>query len=163
MPNRNSALRARQDVLVDQDGIALMVAVMMLLMISAIGVAAIDHSGSESVTSGRSRVTTESFYAADAGIQVTINRLGGGTPIEAPFDLQLTPDINVRSGPKTAGTAEPVSYMGAGEPPEGYSLEVGAGYVNRQYLATVTGTAYGDATTELEAKMLRLDSSGGAY
>jgi hypothetical protein len=163
MPNRTSALRAKQDLLHSQDGMALLVAVMMMLMISAISVAAIDHSGSESVTSGRSRAATESFYAADAGIQATINRLGGGTPIDAPFAFDLTPEINVRSGPMSAGTAEAITYMGAGEPPEGYSLEVGAGFVNRQYLAIVTGTAHGDAITELEAKMLRLDSSGGAY
>lgn len=51
----------------DERGMALLIAVILLLLMSALGLAALQHSGDESAGSGRSRRKDSTLYAAEAG------------------------------------------------------------------------------------------------
>ena len=52
---------------------------------------------------------------------------------------------------------------GVGEPPDGFNLNVGAGYVSEMYQSTVTATAPDGAVSEVEAKLSRLSAGYGGY
>jgi hypothetical protein len=141
-------------------GIAMLIAVLLLLLISAIGLAAIDHSGTEAARVGIARTRARSLYAADAGVQAAINQLRQGTPVLTGFEYPLSGAI-VRSGPRTASAPQPIEPSGTGAPPEGYAIEVGgSGFVNQLYRIRTTGRSDGGAVRELEAKVSRLGASG---
>ena len=59
----------------DERGMALLIAVVLLLLMSALGVAALQHSGDESAGGGRSRRKDSTLYAAEAGQQLVQSRL----------------------------------------------------------------------------------------
>jgi len=59
----------------DQKGVALIVALIMLLVLTLIGTSSISSTFFESKISGNERVGTKAFYAANAGIQVGLNQL----------------------------------------------------------------------------------------
>ena len=59
----------------DERGMALLIAVVLLLLMSALGVAALQHSGDESAGGGRSRRKDSTLYAAEAGQQMVQSRL----------------------------------------------------------------------------------------
>lgn len=69
----------------DESGVALLIAVILLLLMSALGLAALQHSGDESAGSGRSRRKDATVYAAEAGqakaaqlLSDSRDALGGG-------------------------------------------------------------------------------------
>ena len=59
---------------VNNKGIALVVALMMLLVLTLIGISAITTTTYETSISGNERVGTDAFYASESGIQVGINQ-----------------------------------------------------------------------------------------
>jgi hypothetical protein len=66
MTHSNSKKCNRAD-LRDESGMALLIAVILLLLMSALGLAALQHSGDESADGGRSRRKDSTLYAAEAG------------------------------------------------------------------------------------------------
>lgn len=69
----------------DESGMALLIAVIMLLLMSALGLAALQHSSDESSGSGRSRRKDATLYAAEAGqamaqmmLVQSLDAFGGG-------------------------------------------------------------------------------------
>ena len=59
----------------DARGFVLVLALLMLLVVTLIGVNAIDTSTFENQISGNNRVSTEAFYVAEAGINEAAGRL----------------------------------------------------------------------------------------
>jgi hypothetical protein len=57
----------------DESGMALLIAVILLLLMSALGLAALQHSSDESAGSGRSRRKDSTLYAAEAGQAMAAN------------------------------------------------------------------------------------------
>ena len=57
----------------------------------------------------------------------------------------------------------PIPLTGTGPPPEGYSINVGSGYINELYLVNVTAEGQDLGVAELEAKVSRLTNSSGSY
>ncbi len=105
-----------------QQGIALIVTVLLLMMISAIGLAALRHAGDESVISASSRRKLTVIYAADAAMNIMAERLLGGDPTTATFlDPMDEPTflmntaglpIAVRSGPADSAVPQPILRVG---------------------------------------------------
>ena len=115
-----------------EDGIALLIAVLLLMLVSAIGIAAIEHSGGELASGGRARSSTVAFYGADAGLNLAVNQIAQEPPDLTPVNVTLTDGTLVRSGTRTDTVPQPLLKGGTGLPPEGYSLNTGSGYVNRR-------------------------------
>ena len=145
----------------DEAGIALLVTVFVLLLIGAVAIAAIGHSGQEATASATSRVNKRTFHGADAGIQVALRRLAAEPPDQVPFDLDLGGGRIVQSRTRTDATPQPIPRLGLGPPPEGFSINVGSGYVNEIFLTNVTATSPNATTVELEAKLGRLSANSG--
>jgi len=59
-------------ILKDQSGVALVIALVMIVVLTLIGLASTYTSTFEMKLSGNKRGTTDAFYAADSGVQVTV-------------------------------------------------------------------------------------------
>lgn len=59
----------------DQSGVALVLAMVMIVILTLIGLASTYASIFEIKLSGNKRGTTEAFYAADSGVQVVVDRV----------------------------------------------------------------------------------------
>ncbi len=59
----------------NEDGVALLIAVILMLMISAIGLSALQSASSESSSGGRSARKVRTFFAAEAALGIVMDRL----------------------------------------------------------------------------------------
>ena len=73
----------------EERGVALLIAVIMLLLISAIGIAALQHAREESTGGGRSRHHTRNLHAADGVLSLVVQQLAA----ENPQNRQLPVDF----------------------------------------------------------------------
>ena len=132
---------------------ALLVTVFVLLLVGAVAVAAIHHSGEESAAGGRTRATMRNLYAADSGIQLALTRIAQSPPTTVPFSVNLQGGHTAQSRARTDATPQPLVQAGYGPPPDGFELGT---YFNELYLVTVTSSSPNGGTAELEAKLSRL-------
>jgi len=63
-------IRRTHTILQDQSGVALVIALLMMIMLTLIGLGSIFSSTFEIKLSGNKRGSTDAFYAADSGVQV---------------------------------------------------------------------------------------------
>ena len=146
-----------------EDGMALLIAVFVLMLVGGIAIAAINRSGEESTGSGRTRATVRDFYAADAGIELALMRIAADPPDLTAFDVAVGTGRSVRSGARTDATPQPLARAGVGLPPQGYSLNIGSGFSNELFLVRTTSFSPNGGVAELEAKLARfIAGSGGS-
>jgi hypothetical protein len=149
-----------------QDGIALLIAVLLLLMVSAIGVVAIDHAGEQNSVAGHERRTAITFHAADAGVQYGRQRVFHKPPILDSFDVTLDDgQTGFRSGTRTDTSAQDVAPPDPGPPPDGFSINVGGagGFVNQNSTLEITATGPGNTTVQLETRVSQTVGGFGRY
>ena len=65
----------------NENGVALIIALIMLLILTLIGVSSISTTTFETNISGNERVGTVAFYASEGGIQIGLNQLPDTKPI----------------------------------------------------------------------------------
>ena len=70
-----------KNILINEKGVALIIALLMLLILTLIGISAISTTTFETNISGNERVGTDAFYASEAGIQIGLNQLPDTKPI----------------------------------------------------------------------------------
>src|SRR5512137_1006454 len=99
----------KRSVLKDQNGVALVVALIMLLVLTLIGMSSISSSYYETKISGNDRFGTAAFYAAKGGVEVGINRV----PDISAYSGNIGSDETYRSGRMTPGSPQPLIYLGA--------------------------------------------------
>lgn len=143
-----------------EQGIALVVSILVLLLVTAISITSIEQSGQESTASGRARSSSRSLYAADAGIQLALSRVSQANL--APFQLNID-GRTVQSRSRLDAVPQPIAPAGSGPTPDGYGLNMGSGYGSQLFLVNVTATFADGGTTELEAKLGRLAAGTGGY
>ena len=146
-------------------GAALLVTALVLMVVSLLGFAAIRNSEQESSASARSRATTRSLYAADAGVQLALSRLSQNPPNLTAFSVNLVDGVTLESRARTETNPvdlDQVNQAVGGK--EGFSVNVGAGskYVSRVFQVNVTSTG-GGSTTEVEARLNRIGPEGTGY
>jgi type IV pilus assembly protein PilX len=161
MEDRVPAAPARRD----EAGMALVIAILLLLLVSAIGVAAIDRSGSESSQAGRGRRNAITFYAADAGIQYGRAQVMESPPRLDSFQVTLLDGTQFRSGPRAGAGAADLPVPDTGPPPDGFAINVGSGtgFVDEAHRFSVTGVAPDGTEQELETKVAQVKGGFGAY
>ena len=143
-------------------GFALVTAMVVLLLVSAVVSNLIGYSGEEAQSSARSRSSLKNLYAADSGIQLSLQRLQLPRDLTA-FTYTLTDATLVESRSRGDASPQPIAPVGIGPPPEGYSINVGGGFVNELFLLNVTASASNNGVAELEAKLGSLQPNSGAY
>jgi Tfp pilus assembly protein PilX len=141
-------------MLKDQKGAVLVIAVVMLLILSIIGIYAVGSSTIEIKISGQKKFHDAAFNAADAGIDyVRADNPFGTIDSTNPqnFDSSSCPDINF------SGT---VSYLGNSPPPTGSGTGQRVGFQAHYHLIDSIGTdtlvALSNASVNLQAEGYRI-------
>jgi Tfp pilus assembly protein PilX len=127
----------------DQKGVALIIALIMLLVLTLIGMNSISSTFFESKISGNDRFGAAAFYASKGGVDVGINRL----PDITAYSGNIGTDETYRSGKMTPATPQPLVYLG---------VMVGLGYDVTwefwRYQINATGQSFG-AMKEIEVQV----------
>jgi len=77
-----------KNILKEKKGVVLVIALLMLLILTLIGISSISTTIFETSISGNERVRTDAFYAAEAGIQVGLNQIPDSTQAIAKTKLK---------------------------------------------------------------------------
>jgi Na+-transporting methylmalonyl-CoA/oxaloacetate decarboxylase gamma subunit len=132
-------------ILKESRGVAIILVLLMLLVLTLIGISAISTTTFEASISGNERVKTDAFYAAEAGIQVGIDRLPNITSVQK---TKLKEDSYYWSGTANDKT-NPKDFRSTG-------IHQKAGFDSswsfKRYQVNITGESFG-ATKELEVQV----------
>jgi len=135
-----------RNILKRQNGVVLIAALLMLLILTLIGVSSISTSTFEAKISGNERVGTDAFYVSEAGIQVAINQLPDNTsPI--PRTPLKEDSYYWSGGPKDAGSPKPIQGFGLYQKP-GYDVN----FAFNRFQVNATGESFG-AMREIEVQV----------
>ncbi len=105
----------------DEKGVALLISVILMLLISAIGIAALQHAREESSGSGRSRHHTKNLHAADGVLQLVVQQLAAENPANRQLPVDFANFIQdplsgfwtaVKTGTDETAPAQPVRHCG---------------------------------------------------
>jgi hypothetical protein len=162
---------------------ALLVTVMVVIMISAMAMGAIHHSGQESVGGRRTKTALDALFGASAGVELARVRIKQG--VMTAFDVDLAGGIEVQSRRRSESTPQEIyAFADApGEPgalgggntglvAEGNTINNGSkiGITEEMYQVNVTATTNAGAVAEVEAKISYTgpgtgsgSASGGGY
>jgi Tfp pilus assembly protein PilX len=128
----------------NEKGVALVVALIMLIVLTLVGLSSIGTSIFETKISGHERFANNAFYAAEGGLEVGINRI----PDLTAYSGNIGPDETYRSGRMTDSSAQPSVNLGLILRP-GYETT----WEFRRFQVAATGESFG-ARKEVEAQVL---------
>ncbi len=130
-------------VLKNEKGVALVIALIMLIVLTFIGIASISSSVFETKISGNERFGSASFYAASGGVEVGISRI----PVITAYSGTIGSDESYRSGSLTDSSAQPQKNLGLMLKP-GY----GESWEFKRFQINATGESFG-ARKEIEVQV----------
>lgn len=135
----------------DQKGVALIIALIMLLVLTLIGMSSISSTFFESKISGNDRIGAAAFYATSAGVEVGISRL----PEITAYSGNVGSDESYRSGNLTSLSPQPQKNLGLAIKP-GYDPT----WKFKRFQINATGESFG-ARKEIEVQVLLGPYGGG--
>lgn len=127
----------------DQEGVALVVALLLLLVLTLLGISAINSTVFEAQISGNERVGSAAFYAANGGVNVGISRL----PNITAYSGDVGSDARYRSGHLTSSSPQPLKNLGTLIRP-GYEIT----WEFKRLQVNTTGESFG-AMKEIEVQI----------
>jgi len=144
----------------NQRGSVIMIALLVMIVLSLLGVALLTLSGTEDNIAYNALWSEGAFAAADAGVQTGLNQL---SPNSATSTVAIpvttigtgTYTYQFRSGQRTDTSPQPLVFMGS-RVATGYSLAIGtgynpSGYAFYSYRINATGSGPRNAQREIEA------------
>jgi Tfp pilus assembly protein PilX len=134
-----------------QRGAALVVALLMLLILTLIGISSINLTVFETQISGNERTGNAAFYAADGGASVGVSRV----PDIAAYSGELANEQRYRSGRLRSSAPEPLKQLGTTVRP-GYDTT----WEFKRFQVNATGESSG-AAKEVEVQISMGPYSGG--
>lgn len=143
----------KRQLVTNEKGVALVIALVMLLVLTLVGMASISSSVFEARISGNDRFGAAAFYAAKGGVERGITQLPNVTAYSDNMG-----DETYRSGRISDGAPRDLEYKGAmGRP--GYDVN----WEFRRYQVNATGQSFG-AVKEIEVQVsMGPYSSGTQY
>ena len=155
----------------DESGIALLISVILMLMVSAVALSALDRARQENLgsTAGRRKVAT--LIAADAGLRLVENQLltgAGPVPDTAPLeDVSFIMASNglatsFRTGEISSSAALPIMKVGS-TVREGGQINVGGAgtFSYGVYRSGLVASDPGGASVQLNAQWSVLEGGAG--
>ncbi len=130
-------------ILKNEKGVALVIALMMLIVLTFIGISSISSSVFETKISGNERVESSAFYAAEGGVEVGISLL----PDISAYSGNIGSDESYRSGSMTASSPQPSKNLGLMYKP-GYE----GSWEFKRFQINATGQSFG-ARKEIEIQV----------
>lgn len=145
-----------------EQGVALLITVILILLVGILVLTSIAHSGDESVAGARARSTARALHAADGGMQLALARIAQDPPNTSAIDITIG-NLSVQSRTRAQGAAQPLDSLGQGPPPEGYGVNMGSGYVSELFRVDMTSLGPTGSTAQLESKLYRFAGVSGGY
>ena len=145
-----------------EQGVALLITLVLILLVGVLVLTSIGHSGDESVAGARARATARALYAADGGMQLAFARVTQQPPVTTPIDISIG-NMSVQSRTRADAAAQNLDSLGSGPPPEGYGVNTGSGYVSELFRVNMTSLGPTGSTAELRAKLYQFSASSGRY
>ena len=147
----------------NQSGAALVIALVMMIVLTLIGLASIFSSTFEMKISGNKKCSTDAFYAADSGVQVLVANLNNFNPSARayPYNNPFTDPTNVNPNPTsaTATITATITYDTAQQgAPRGYGFSA-MNFEFEHFLVSSTGQTCANpipSTTRVQEKVVRL-------
>ncbi|MCC6502144.1 MAG: hypothetical protein IT362_03280 [Deltaproteobacteria bacterium] len=143
----------RANIIRDEKGMALVLALIVLLLMSILGTMMFANSSSESQASRNYRVKQDAFYAAERAIEyarsdVNIYSVIGSGSVNIPLT-----SISLQSG--TSDASGTVAYLSSGNPPRGSGMDATEFQAN-YFAIAATGTGPVNSRTEVETNVARI-------
>ena len=140
-----------KDILRNKNGVALVIALIILLLLTFIGISAISTTTFETNITGNERVGTDAFYASEAVFQIGLRQLDG-----LDFTSKTKPIPRTKIGEDSYGWSgspkdkdSPKGFTSFGSYPKaGYD----SSYAFNRYQIDATGESFG-AMKEVEAQV----------
>ena len=145
-----------------EEGTALLITMLLILLMGALALDAIDHSGAESVSGARSRSTARALHATDGGMQLALSRLSQTPANTDPIDISMG-GFSVQSRTRADGGPLDLESQGAGPPPDGYGMNVGDGYTSQLFKVDITAVGLNGSTVEIQSKLYIFAGSPDGY
>jgi Tfp pilus assembly protein PilX len=134
----------RNIILRDQKGVALAIALLMLLVLTLIGISSMSTAWFETKISGNEWFGSQAFYAAKGGVEVGINNL----PNITAYSGNIGSDETYRSGISTSSSPQPLIDLGLMQ-----KGGFGATWQFERYQINATGSSFVGATREVEVQV----------
>lgn len=135
-----------------EQGLALLLTVMVLIMITAMALASIYHAGEESTGGRRAKAAMDALYGADAGIELSRNRVAVGdlSAINMTFN-----GIQVQSRARSETSAQPIVLVGTTGLAGDNMINVGSaiGLTNEIYRVRMTATSFAGSVAEIHSNI----------
>jgi len=138
-------------ILKDQKGVALILALLMLLVLTFIGISSIGSTIFETKISGNERFASNAFYAAAGGVNFGINQIPDLTAYSGNIGL----DETYRSGRITDASEQPLINLGLVIRPGNETT-----WEFKRYQVCATGFSFG-AQKEIEVQLSLGPYAGG--
>ena len=149
-----------------EQGAALLVAMLMLMLLGLIGLSALDTVTRDRQVAGYQSLAQTALYAADAGVAHSLDILRTeitGAALTPGDCLNSTlPSTSLGSGtsfgPDPTAATNQICMLGAADPCEGFDASVEQGqpiFLNTVWNVRVQGTAPGGATARVQANAVR--------
>jgi hypothetical protein len=133
-----------RNTLKKEEGIALIIALLMLLVLTFIGISSISTTTFETNISGNERVGTDAFYASEGGFQVGLNQLPDTKPVSR---TKMGEDSYYWSGtPKDKESPKSIKSFG-----DYQKAGFDSSWAFTRFQVNATGESFG-ATKEIEAQ-----------
>jgi Tfp pilus assembly protein PilX len=132
-------------VLKNEKGVALVIALIMLIILTFLGISSISSSVFETRISGNERVGSSAFYAAEGGVYVGISRI----PDITAYSGTIGSDESYRSGRLTDSSPQPQKNLGVMLKP-GFDTT----WEFKRFQINATGESFG-AKKEIEVQVSR--------
>lgn len=157
----------RRSVLKSEEGLALVVVIMVMALLLSIIAAGLISSGINLKITGSYKVGTQAFYAADTGVQVGVAQLTLNPAVATlPFSGTLDGGLAFRSGHRGDSGPQALLFQGTRNATPGFSLGSGtgynpSGYAFYLYQINVTGTVTTPASTQAGAREVEVQAQYG--
>jgi len=139
------------DILRNKDGVALVIALIMLLLLTFIGISAISTTTFETNITGNERVGTDAFYASEAVFQIGLRQLDAADSGNKTKPIPRTPigkdSYGWSGGPTDKNSPKNLKSFGS-YPKPGYD----SSWAFNRYQINATGESFG-AMKEVEAQV----------
>jgi type IV pilus assembly protein PilX len=147
-----------------QQGTVLIVSLLILLAMTALGLAATSGANLELRMASNNQDINATLQAAESAVVASagnINLMGQALSSNAPVTQSIRLDSNYNAASQPVKSVAEVTYMGTGVL-DGYSIGVGqSGFVSYNFEAKGTGIKQGTVTSVTSEGMYRIMSGGG--
>jgi len=135
----------KQNIRIDERGMVLILALILLLVLTLVGISAISTTTFETGISGNERIGTDAFYASEGVIQISLDQLPETRPI--PRTKIGESSQGWSGGPRDKGNPKNMKRLGL-YPQPGYDVST---WGFNRYQINGTGEAFGAVKeTELQ-------------